>query len=204
MKHLVFLLVFAFSSVAFADDLGIPSEEVPIGMEEGLIAPVATGDPDPLPAIDDVEVSMPAAEISLPSPEAKNPLDLAEDLLSYWNILLMAAIWTLLQTVKRALPDDLFDEGTKLWRAMHFAPVILTNAAVWIPGPWMDASAAPGERIVLATVLGFLTSHFHSIASKFGLHKFLRIEADTRKLPTKPKKPTLSVVPDPPNEGGSA
>ena len=113
---------------------------------------------------------------STPSPQLASLFDLAR-LLSYWNVLLIVAIWTIIQTTRRALPSLLAD-GKPLAKLLPLAPLIGCCIAVWIPGPWLEADDSAGQRIVLGVVLGALTANFHNIASKLGLHGFLRMEPD--------------------------
>lgn len=96
-------------------------------------------------------------------------------LLTYWNALLIVAVWTVIQSVRAALPD-LFAKGKPLARLLPLAAIVGCNIAVWIPGPWLAADETWGQRVVLGTVLGALTANFHAVASKLGIHDLLKLE----------------------------
>lgn len=106
-------------------------------------------------------------------------------LLSHWNVILIIAVWAGIQTIRRVLPNEWFDKGRPLARLLPLASTVLCNIAVWVPGPWMDPDYTAGQRIALGTVLGFATANIHTIAARLGLHQLLRVEADTRKLPSR-------------------
>jgi hypothetical protein len=106
-------------------------------------------------------------------------------LLTQWNGMLIVAVWVAIQSLKRALPDEWFDDGKTLARVMPLFPIIATSIAVWIPGPWLDPHETAAQRIILGIILGAMTSQVHTIMSRLGLHDLLGVEADTRKLTKK-------------------
>lgn len=106
-----------------------------------------------------------------------------QKLLSYWNVMLIVAVWTGIQMTRRVLPAY-FTPQSVLGRLLPMAPIVCCQVAVWIPGPWLDASETAAQRVVLGTVLGALCSNVHAVASRLGLHDLLRLE------PTKGGKKT--------------
>ena len=122
---------------------------------------------------------------AIPTPEviAASLFDLGK-LVSHWNALLMVAVWTLIQLVRRLFPGALTGSGA-LARFMPLAPILLCCAAVWIPGPWLSPDETWGQRLVLGVVLGALTSNIHNLLSKLGLESLLNLDPD----PAKRKKP---------------
>lgn len=145
-------------------------------------------------------VDMPAAAVvGLPTPVQMASIFDVNALLTHWNMLLIVAVWAGIQAVKRAMPDEWFDAGKPLAKLLPLMPLIVCNIAVWIPGPWLDPAETAGQRAILGTILGTVTSNFHTIASRFGLHGILGIESDTRKLKTKepaePKEPPAEPTP---------
>lgn len=122
---------------------------------------------------------------AIPTPEviAASLFDLGK-LVSHWNALLMVAVWTLIQLVRRLFPGALTGSST-LTRFMPLAPILLCCAAVWIPGPWLSSDETWGQRLVLGVVLGALTSNIHNLLSKLGLESLLNLDPD----PAKRKKP---------------
>lgn len=95
-----------------------------------------------------------------------------QNLLTYWNVLLVVAVWTVVQTIRGMFPGWL-SKGGKLASVVPALPIVICSAAVWIPGPWLTSDASWGERVVLGVVLGALTANGHSIVKKTGLHNFL-------------------------------
>jgi hypothetical protein len=131
------------------------------------------------------QIDMPAAVVSMTPEPAAPQLAAIFDvnaLLTHWNVLLIVAVWAGIQSVKRACPDEWFDAGKPLARLLPLAPLVVCSVAVWIPGPWLDPAETPAQKLILGVILGTVTSNFHTIASRLGLHSILGIEADTRKL----------------------
>lgn len=96
-------------------------------------------------------------------------------LLTYWNVMLIVAVWIGIQTTRRVVPE--WFEGKKLLaRLLPMAPIVCCQVVVWIPGPWLDASETAAQRVVLGTVLGAICANIHSIASRLGLHDLFRVE----------------------------
>jgi len=95
-----------------------------------------------------------------------------QNLLTYWNVLLIVAVWSLVQTV-RGISPQLFGKEGKLHRVVPAMPMVACSAAVWIPGPWLEASASWGEKVVLGVVLGAITANGHSIVKRTGLQNLL-------------------------------
>lgn len=133
-------------------------------------------------------VDMPEVSPPPPIPPPATLFDLSA-LLSYWNILLIVAVWATIQTLRRALPHQLTGDGP-LVKIVPAMPILGCMAAMWVPGPWIAAGEPLGQRIVLGIVLGAVCSNFHAIASKFGLHDLLKLEVE----PDEPK-PVLAAVP---------
>jgi hypothetical protein len=101
--------------------------------------------------------------------------DILSLLLTPWNVLLMVAVWTIIQTVRRVAPS-MFAHGTVLARLLPVAPVVLCQIAVWIPGPWVSEATTAMERVVLGTVIGACTSNLHAVLSKLGLQSILKLD----------------------------
>jgi hypothetical protein len=150
--------------------------------------PLLAGAVDAGPALADAGPSLADAVSALANPAGGVAFASIVDtskFLTHWNLLLVVAVWVLIQTAKRILPDELFDEGKPLARILPIVPILACNLAVWIPGPWVDPSEGAAQRVILGTILGAICSNGHSVLSRLGLHSLLRLEADTRKLPTK-------------------
>jgi len=147
-------------------------------------------EPLPPPDIADAGVALvapivDAAESIAPglSVQAAAMFDVSK-LLTHWNALLIVAVWIAIQSTKRAMPDEWFDNGKPAARILPLLPLIFCNIAVWLPGPWLSPDETWGQRIILGTVLGALTANMHTIASRLGIHGLIGIESDTRKLKT--------------------
>ena len=113
-----------------------------------------------------------------------NTFDLSA-LLTQWNAFLIVAVWLGIQTVKRLLPDEFFDDGKPLARILPVLPMAICSVCVWVPGPWLSADETAAQRVILGIILGAVTANMHAIASRLGLHKWLGVEADTRKTRAK-------------------
>jgi hypothetical protein len=134
-------------------------------------------------------VEMPAAAVAAAPPMLTASIFDVNALLTHWNMLLIVAVWAGIQSVKRAMPDEWFDAGKPLARLLPLAPIAVCSVAVWIPGPWLDPSETAAQKLILGVILGTVTSNFHTIASRLGLHSIIGIEADTRKLKKAKAKP---------------
>lgn len=91
---------------------------------------------------------------------------------TYWNLLLIVGVWTLVRTLTKAFPS-LVDKQHLANKVIAFLPITLCSGAMWIPGPWLPAEASIGEKVVLGLALGALTLNGDVIAKKIGLQKFL-------------------------------
>lgn len=159
-------------------------------MDAGSIVDAGSSLADAGPAIvqamEELAVKMAPPSVAQPINEIFN----LDKLLTNWNVMLMGAVWIGVQTTKRILPDSWFDEGKLLAELLPSAPVaICMVCAMFIPGPWLDPSTAMSQKAVLGLILGGGSAYAHVWSSKLGLHKLLRIESDTRKLPKKKVKP---------------
>lgn len=113
---------------------------------------------------------------------ATQPADTLQNIvLSPWALLLMIAVWSVLQAVRGAAPPAMFVQGSWGGRLLPLAPVIACSVAVWIPGPWLPGDVVWAQRVVLGIVLGTMTAHMHTILSRFGLHDALGLEPDDDK-----------------------
>lgn len=108
-------------------------------------------------------------------------------LLTHWNVLLVVAVWALIQSVRRTAPAHWFAKRAPLGRLLPLLPLLLCGAAVWIPGPWFKGDESVGEKVVLGIVLGALTANFAGIASRFGIAKVLRLDGGTA-APSEPEE----------------
>jgi hypothetical protein len=111
-----------------------------------------------------------------------------DKVLNQWNALLCVAVWIGIQTARRVLPKLLAGDAP-LAKLLPLAPMVICNAAMWVPGPWLDPSETGAQRAILGTILGALTANGHAVASKLGLHSLLRVEADPAKRPSKRAPP---------------
>jgi hypothetical protein len=101
--------------------------------------------------------------------------DLFSMLISPWNVLLMVAVWTIIQVARRLMPLP-FTKGQPFAKLLPIAPIAMCQAAMWIPGPWMTGAETLGQKLVLGTVIGACTSNLHSILSKVGLQGILKVD----------------------------
>ena len=85
-------------------------------------------------------------------------------LLTQANILLMAAVWAVIQIVRRAMPTKIFK--SQLWvRFEPLAALVLCSAGVWIPGQQLATQSA-ADRVLIGLVLGFGVSQLHKVFSQ--------------------------------------
>lgn len=98
-----------------------------------------------------------------------------DHLLSYQNVLIVIAVWFVIQTLKRMFKS--FWAGAVGQKLIVLLPMVLCQAAVWITLPWQPDTTI-GERVVLGLVLAFLTAHAHDILKRFGLHEYVPIFGD--------------------------
>lgn len=93
-------------------------------------------------------------------------------LLQISNLLIVAAVSTLLETVHRIFPKV---KTHSIWaRIAPAAPILLCSAAVWIPGA-ADPGLTSGARIMLGIVLGAMTANAHKILKQTALGQDRRI-----------------------------
>ncbi len=92
-------------------------------------------------------------------------------LLTFPNLLIVAAVWVLLSTVRRVFP--VLGESPVWARLSPVMPIALCSAAVWIPGAVSVESI--GSRIMLGIVLGALAANGHKILRQTGLGRDKRI-----------------------------
>lgn len=117
-------------------------------------------------------------------------------LLTYWNVLLIACVWAGIQYARKLFPRLLGPDGVYA-RFLPLLPEIVCVAFMWVPGPWLAPGTMWGQRVILGLVLGMCTSKFHVVTSKLGLQDFVGVEVDPDKRTTPPTPPSLSlVVPD--------
>lgn len=94
-------------------------------------------------------------------------------LLNQWNVLLMAATWSVMIFAERALPEA-FAPGAWANRLEPMFPLaVCTAAATFVPGPWMSANVTWAQRLVLGVILGTAAYNFGGIAKRLGLTKVL-------------------------------
>ena len=85
-------------------------------------------------------------------------------LMTQANILLMAAVWAVIQVVRRAMPTKIFK--SQLWvRFEPLAALVLCSAGVWIPGQQLATQSA-ADRVLIGLVLGFGVSQLHKVFSQ--------------------------------------
>jgi len=102
-------------------------------------------------------------------------------LLSYQNVLIVIAVWFVLETLKVMFKDFWRDAiGQKLIVLM---PMLLCQIAVWTTVAWQPTSTS-GEKVVLGLVLAFLTAHAHDVLKRFGLQKYVPVLGGKLKDPT--------------------
>ncbi len=88
-------------------------------------------------------------------------------LLSYQNVLVIVAAWTLITTSKRMVPE--FFESKAGKRFLPILPVLVCEALVFATMAFQPHMFT-GERALLGVVLGTLTANVHTLAKRFGLH----------------------------------
>lgn len=148
-------------------------------------------------AIDVISSVVPS---DVPDGAAPAMFDIAK-VLSQWNVLLMISVWFMIQTSRKILPSTLFQDGALLSRLLPVAPVVMCNAAMWIPGPWIEPNMAGAQRVILGTVLGMGTANIHTIASRLGLASLIPVVGETDPLKKKSKKaPTPTPTDDAPTD----
>lgn len=95
-----------------------------------------------------------------------------ENLLTYQNVLLVVAVWFVIETAKKLFRS--FFQTTLGSRLLVLMPMALAQIGVWTTVPWQPASTT-GEKVVLGLVLAFLTAHVHDIARRFGFQDLLPV-----------------------------
>lgn len=88
------------------------------------------------------------------------------------NLLIVAGVWTLIQSVVKAAPGLLTHPVAA--RILPLVPILLCSAAVWIPGA-VEGDPTIGSRIFLGIVLGALCGHAHKIFKQTALGQDTRI-----------------------------
>jgi hypothetical protein len=91
-----------------------------------------------------------------------------QNLLSYQNVLVIVAAWTIITTLRKMAPS-FFTAGIGQ-RLLPLLPLVVCQALVWATMVWQPTSTV-GEKILLGFVLGALTSNAHSVLRRFGLHE---------------------------------
>ena len=102
-----------------------------------------------------------------------------KNLLTYQNVLIVIAVWFVIQTLKRMFKS--FWAGAVGQKLIVFLPMVLCQIAVWTTVSWQPDSTA-GEKVVLGFVLAFLTAHAHDVLKRFGLHKYVPVLGEAAKL----------------------
>lgn len=87
-------------------------------------------------------------------------------LLSYQNILVVIAAWTLISILKKVVPEITKNKWGK--RILPVLPVLVCEALVFATMA-MQPDMHLAERALLGVVLGTLTANVHTIAKRFGL-----------------------------------
>ncbi len=101
----------------------------------------------------------------------------ADYLLQVENLLIVAACWTLMETIHKIFPRV---KSHSIWaRFAPAAPILLCSAAVWIPGA-VASEVSVGTRILLGIVLGAMTANAHKILKQTALGHDDRIRKGRR------------------------
>ncbi len=88
-------------------------------------------------------------------------------LLSYQNVLVVIAAWTLITISKKVVPE--FFSSQAGGRILPVLPVLVCEALVFATMS-LQPEMFMGERALLGVVLGTLTANVHTLAKRFGLH----------------------------------
>ena len=104
-------------------------------------------------------------------------------LLSYQNVLVVIAVWFIIETMKRFAPA--YWKGPMGSKLLVLMPMFWCQVAVWTTMSFQPATT-PGQRTVLGFVLAFLTAHAHDVFKKLGLQSL---------LPKKKEAPDVVEVP---------
>lgn len=92
--------------------------------------------------------------------------DFASYLLTVPNLLIVAAVWSLIQVTSRILPSVIDHPITA--RLMPLVPIAMCSAAVWLPGS-VEGDPSIATRIYLGIVLGAMVGHAHKILRQTAL-----------------------------------
>jgi len=95
-----------------------------------------------------------------------------DHLLSYQNVLVILAAWSMIQTGKLLFPTFFASERGKKWLVL--LPGILCQIAVWGTMRWQP-DASVGERVVLGIVLATFTAHAHDVLRRFGISAYVPV-----------------------------
>lgn len=144
-------------------------------------------------------VAVAASAASAPS----NATDILMDvLLTKSNLILVAAVWVLIQTVRKFLPPVVYENPW--W--VRFEPliaIVLCMAGVWIPTQQPD-SMTLADKLMVGMILGYLVAHSHKIGLQSVLGRDKRIaKARENKRLMKAAAATSSQLPVPPAGGGA-
>lgn len=93
-------------------------------------------------------------------------MSFAAYLMQVENLLIVAAVWTVIKLAQRFLPD-VFKQRLVV-RFLPLLPIGLTSLAVWLPGVGpVDLTA--GNRVLLGIVLGAMVAHAHKVFAQTAL-----------------------------------
>lgn len=132
-----------------------------------------------------------------------NATDILMDvLLTKSNLILVAAVWVLIQTVRKILPPAVYENPW--W--VRFEPliaIVLCMAGVWIPSQQPD-SMTLADKLMVGMILGYLVAHSHKIGlqSVLGMDKRIVKARETKRLKNAAEA-TSSQPPTPPASGGT-
>lgn len=98
--------------------------------------------------------------------EANALFDLT-NLLSYQNVMVIIACWSLVVVARKAAPK--FFDGTIGKGLLPIMPVMFGEGLVWATMSYQP-DASVGERILLGIVLGTIAANGHTVLKRFGLH----------------------------------
>lgn len=96
-------------------------------------------------------------------------------LLQPQNLLIVGAVWTALQTLRKVLPK--LTSHHIYARLAPVLPLVLASAAVWLPGAVADGTTV-GSKVLLGLVLGAMVGHTHKLLKQTGLGQDRRIKSD--------------------------
>jgi hypothetical protein len=112
---------------------------------------------------------------------------LTDLLLKQENLYLMAAVWVLLETLQRALPENVTSHS--VWvRLQPVMPVILCLGGVWLP--YVMARNAPiSQHVMVGLILGYAVGHSRKIVLQGVLGQDARIPHGQAVPPPAPPQP---------------